>query len=192
VALMLALIAGLLAPHLGIADNPYKWLPSAVALGLCVTLVAAGVFSSGYDREQPRPDTIFFGLDADTGKAVWATNDAQPDEWTSQFLRGGSQAQLKEFFPLSRRQYFQSQATAIPLSAPEVSLLNAGQSGAGVKTLSLRVASTRQAPLMSVYIDAGGDILASSVNGKRIDTPPPAAGSQFKNQWVLFYFAPPA
>lgn len=191
-AIVLALIAGLLVPHLGLVDAPSKWLPPAVALVLCVTLVAAGVFTSGYDGEQPKPNTIFFGLDADTGKAVWVTNDAQPDEWTSQFLRGGSQAQLKEFFPLSRREYFQAPATAIPLSAPEVSLLNAEQNADGVKTLNLRVTSTRQAPSMSVYVDAGGDILASSVNGKRIDIPPLAAGSQFKNQWVLFYYAPPA
>lgn len=192
VALVLTLIAGLLVPHLGLVGTKYKWLPPAVALALCLTLVAAGVLTSGYDHEQPKPNTIFFGLDADTGKAVWATNDARPDEWTSQFLRDGAQAQLKEFFPLSRRQYPQSQAAAVPLSAPEVSLLNAEQTGDGVKTLNLRVTSTRQAPMLSVYVDAGGDVLGASVNGKRVAGPVPGDGSQFKNQWVLFYFAPPA
>jgi MFS family permease len=192
VALMSVLIAGLLVPHLGCVDTPHKWLPPAVALALCLTLAAVGVFTSGYNREQPKPDTIFFGFDADTGKAVWVTHDAQPDEWTSQFLRGGAQAPLKEFFPFSRRQYLQSQATAGPLSAPEVSLLNTEQTGDGLKTLNLRVTSTRQAPLMSLYVDAGGDIIGSSVNGKRIDGPAPGPSSQFKNQWVLFYFATPA
>jgi hypothetical protein len=83
---LLVLLLGLLAPQLAAQILRRRWLPAAALAG--VGLIVAGGAASGYDAEHPRPDTLFYTSNADTGEAKWATLDPEPDEWTKQFLSG--------------------------------------------------------------------------------------------------------
>jgi|SRR5215213_3862040 len=66
---------------------------------------------------------MFYALNADTGKAVWASSDARPDEWTSQFLSSDAPvAPLEEYLPwLNRAVFIQQPAPAATLAPPEIS-----------------------------------------------------------------------
>jgi len=90
---VLVLVLGLVAPQLSLMARAvrWRWLPTAATLLAAligVGLLLGGNATSGYDTAHPRPDTLFYGLNADTGEANWATLDPELDEWTKQFLSG--------------------------------------------------------------------------------------------------------
>ncbi|MFT3769931.1 MAG: M20/M25/M40 family metallo-hydrolase [Minicystis sp.] len=88
-ALAPAAVAALLAAgalpalrHLhGPGVRPHR-LTLVVALAL---VVGAGVIPP-FDADHPRPDTLFFAVDADTGRSYWVSPDRAPDDWTSNVL----------------------------------------------------------------------------------------------------------
>ena len=59
-------------------------------------LFAIGMRESHFSDTQPRPDSIFYILDATSGHATWASLDRAPDRFTAQFfqshVRAGSLA----------------------------------------------------------------------------------------------------
>ena len=78
------ILLGLLAPQVSILSRS-RWLPLA-AVAACIVCAAGANFTSRFDVDHPRQNSVFYALDGDTGKAIWASSDAVPDEWTSQFL----------------------------------------------------------------------------------------------------------
>jgi hypothetical protein len=88
VMVMVVLLLGLLVPHLTVIAASRKWLLPGVTAVIAVILIVLVSFSSRYDAKHPRQDTILYGLNTDTGRAVWASSDKKPDSWTKQFLAG--------------------------------------------------------------------------------------------------------
>ena len=80
------LLLGLLIPALKLISGAGRWWLPAAAAVLCAGCLAAGAYMSGPNREGPRTDSIYYGLDADTGKAVWFSLDQQEDDWTATYL----------------------------------------------------------------------------------------------------------
>ena len=106
---------------------------------------------------RPGTDQIRYQLDADTGQAVWQSDDQRLDQWTQQF------------FPSSTGQGpFQAKAPSVALAAPTVSLLGDTLSG-GTRTLRLQVASQRHAAYASVIVEAQGEIVAASLDEHPFD-----------------------
>ena len=70
-----------------------------------------GLAYSGFGAGQPRPDNIFYGLNADKHEAVWASTDASPDQWTKQFLTNPQHNILDEYFPGTGRRTVSCSAT---------------------------------------------------------------------------------
>lgn len=48
--------------------------------------MVAAHFNSGFDAAHPRPSSLLYVADEDSGEAYWATYDQQLTEWNSQFL----------------------------------------------------------------------------------------------------------
>jgi hypothetical protein len=192
---MVVLVFALLIPHLKMIAASNRWLlPGAAALTALVLIVAASL-SAGYDAKHPRQDTVLYDLNADTGKAIWASSDKSIDSWTQNFLPANIQrGPLTEVFSLaSSRQFLRSPAPAEALSSPNIALLE-DRAQDGVRTLHMRVTSRRQAPLMAIFLDSPAEVVGSLVNGKRIvtqntrDTP---VSSGARGQWDLRYYAVP-
>jgi Peptidase family M28 len=188
-ALLVVLAFGLLLPLVGFAAPRRRWmLPGLLALAGVASL-AAGSLSAGFDGRRPRPDNVFYGLNADTAKAVWASADESPDAWTSQFFPGAAErGALPEFLPLSRRPLLQAQAPAEQLDAPRIELLG-DEAGGGVRTLRLRVTSPRRAPVVTVAAEQGARVVGSAINGKRIEID---ARAQAERPWAVRYHGLPA
>jgi hypothetical protein len=145
----------------------------------------AGIVTSGFGVSQPQSDSLFYGLDADSGKAFWASGDRRPDEWTRQFITAkAGRANLAEVFPLGTRQYLKEQAPAAPLTAPHVELLSDSTEG-NLRTLRLRVVSARAAPYISVYVEPEVEVLAATVNGQELKG---LNSSKGEKEWALFYY----
>lgn len=191
VVVLVTLLLGLLVPHLGLMARPHGWtLPvGAVVLGLGV--IVAGVLSNRFDANHPRQDNVTYGLNADTGKAVWASVDERPDEWSRQFFTGQQElGALAEFYPTTRRPFRKSEAPPLQLPAPQVQLLEDQRSN-DVRTLRLRITSPRQAPVVAIFADEKTEVLGAAVNSKPIESDEAATRPGPKAPWGLSYYALP-
>jgi peptidase M28-like protein len=183
VMVLVVLLTGLLIPHLSFIPASVKW---SIPLGLAaisVVLLVIGSFTSGVDRNRPQPNSVFYGLDADAAKAVWASADETIDSWTQQFFNtGNNRAPLTSYLPLSTRVFFQAPAPIVQLAAPQLEVVK-DETNNNVRTLRLRVTSGRQAPVVSLTVDSDVQLTSSSVNGKQIE------GEYGPGiPWALYYY----
>lgn len=165
VAVPPALLCGLLVPHLQMLAGRKPWVFPTIAAALALALVAGG-FAAARAGGAAEMNNVFYGLNADTGEALWASADAAPDSWTSQFFpNGGARRQLADVFPVVDDGAFLTAAAApAPLPAPEAKLVEDARGGE-TRVLRLRVSSPRKAPLVSLYVGVGGELLGASING---------------------------
>lgn len=185
------LLIGLLLPLLEFTSKPRPWMLPAMALLVALGLGAAGIATGGFDRSNPRNQNIFYGLNADTGAAVWASDDPRPDEWTSQFISANAEpGSLPDFFPVATWNFIKGEAVSLPMPAPAVELLGEDLE-AETRTIRLLIRSQRKAPVATVYVEGGEDIAGAYIDGKSLvaqgdDRPRTNAG-----QLVLHYHGLP-
>jgi len=176
VTAMVVLLLGLLLPHLRLITTRFEWvLPGASAVAAIVLLVI-GVLANAAP-EVKSSNRIYYALNADTGKAVWATT--QPDERASQFFNGATeQGTLADFgYKRMSRQYTLNSAPVAQLPAPEMTVLE-DRTVDGVRVLRIRVSSMRQAGRLFVYVDSNAEVLRARVNNS-------AVSDELKDQWGL-------
>jgi hypothetical protein len=177
---ILVLLLGLLAPQLSLIAQAVRrrWLPTAATLLAAlagVGLLLAGNAASGYDAAHPRPDTLFYALNADTSEANWATLDPELDQWTERFLSGDTEERtLGELYGGDDpTKILTSSAPVAPLKPPELVLLGQEANGA-TRTLRLHLASPRRAWRATILPGKDVEILGWRVNGK----PPQDVGDE--------------
>jgi hypothetical protein len=189
---LVVLLLGLLLPLVEVMSRLKRWwLPAALG-GLSLILLVAGSLTAGFDREHPKPSSLFYGLDGDTGTGVWASLDEKPDEWTSQFFApSAKRAPLDKYFVFSSRKYLQTETAAVaPIEPPVVELLGESASDEQ-RTLHLRISSPRRAPLVMLHLENGG-VVEAVINGKRVDARHLAVAGESRNRWGLRYYGVPA
>jgi len=191
VMVMVVLLFGLFTPHFCLMTMRHKWLlPSMATLGSIGFMIAASL-TAGFDSHQRKPNSLFYSLNVDTSTAIWASADAEPDAWTAQFLSEDTeQATLPEFFPLSSREFLRSRAPLAPFTAPSLVLL-ADYTRDNVRTLDMQITSPRQAPVISLYVDARTEVLGAMINGKPIQNQETERHGTSKTHWGLRVWAPP-
>lgn len=192
VVVFLVLLLGLLVPHLALIARPYRWLlPGAAALA-CLALLLAGIVSPDFDAAHPRPNSLFYGLDADAGTAIWGSMDKEPDEWSARFLSAHPQSKpLPAFFSATASAtYLQTAAPVAPLDAPQAELLD-DKTNNGIRTLHLHITSPRRATVLTLFLDSKVEVLRATVNGTLIEDGNTPALKSFKGNWVLRYYAVP-
>ena len=189
VIVMVALLGGLLIPQLALIRSSAKWwLPigTTVAAAIFITLA---IFNPGFNRQHPKSDNLFYVLNADTGKAVWASNDVATDQWTSQVLQGNIQrTSLTEYLPLNPNKYLNAPAPAIATQPADIRVLSDSTQG-DVRTLSMRVISTQGVLSIAVPRDANVEIVGATINGKRAENVKTTTGNSAV--WELNYLSPP-
>ncbi|MGA9771712.1 MAG: M20/M25/M40 family metallo-hydrolase [Blastocatellia bacterium] len=187
-AVILVTLLGFLIPVLAIATRLFKWvLPSAAALAT-IGLLVAGSFSSGFDARHPKPNNLFYALNADSGQARWLSVDPVPDEWTSQFFEDSERKPLTGFLPYVGGNFLQSEAPVLPLAAPTIDLVENSSDGS-MRRIKLRIRSPRQAQLITVRLNA--EVTEAWINGKRLDTGKPVPQPGSPPRWGFNYLAPP-
>lgn len=179
------LLLGLLLINFELVASSFRWLLPAAATVAAVCFIVAALLQP--DR-QPKSNEIFYVLNADTGKAVWATGDARPDEWSSQFLSNdAATAPLDEYLPwLSGGVYLQQAAPAATLAAPEITLMDDHVQEQTRRT-RLRIGSPREAA--SLFIYSATEISEAFVNGQPLPKRPDAPA--WEKDQLLIYYAPP-
>lgn len=188
VMVVMVMLMGLLIPNLDLMFAPKKWALPIVLAVTCLVFIVLGASTSSFNADRPKPDYIIYGMDADTGRAIWATTDDGPDQWTSQFfVAGAERSPLPEFFPLNPRTFLKGEASAAAVAPPDLALLDDSTNGQ-TRTLRMRITSPRKAPVIAVYIDSGDQPASLLINGKTLNVP---ARPQRGDWWGGQYFALP-
>jgi Peptidase family M28 len=181
---MMALLLSLLIPQLAIMTASNKWaLPGTFAL-LSVILLVVGSLTARFDNDHPKPNSVFYAMNADAAKAVWASIDSSPDEWTSQFLSNNVQrGDMSDYLFSPMSSFLKSDAPIAALPVPDVAVLDDVKAD-GARRLRVRVMSGRQAPIMSVYVNSNGETVRVVANGKETTR-------QLGNRYGLNFFGVP-
>jgi hypothetical protein len=186
-AILLVLLLGLLLPLVCQIVAANKWLlPGISALVGVIFIVFAG-WTSVPSQRHPKPDNLFYCLDAGSGQAWWASIDAQPDEWTANFFTAGMErGALTECLPQSSRTFLKSKSPVAPLDAPRVELID-DQKSNETRKLQLRLTSPRGANAISIFFDPEAEIVNATIN----ERPALSGRSAAKQGWFLIYYALP-
>lgn len=171
--ILLTLLTGLLIPPLSFLTRRIGpltmrkgWAFIGVPGLLAAVFLAVGTMNNGV--ASPKSESLFYGLNADTGEAIWATTQ-NPGRWTRPFFSsGGNKRRLGEFFPFAGEE-INSPAPPIALTPPNIARVEDSESN-GVRTLRLRITSPREAHLIEVFasVSDGAKVVAASVNGKEV------------------------
>ena len=182
------LLLGLFLINFELMATGMRWLLPAGATLAAVCFIAAALLQPDFSQQQPETNEIFYALNADTGKAVWATRDERPDEWTSQFLSSDARvASLDDYLPwLNEGVFLQQPAPAASLAAPEIKVLD-DQVQEQTRRVRIRVSSAREAA--TLYIYSGTELSEMFVNGQLLSKGEHAPAWE-KGQ-LLVYSAPP-
>jgi len=174
ICVFLTLALWALIPQIELMTRMRRWLLPGAAWVLCVLLFVGGMFATRYSAEHPQARLVFYGLNADTGKATWFSPGEAADEWTAQYVSPSpSREPVPEFFPdAPGSRFLKNEAPRVALAGPEVLLVEEKKEGA-TRTLSLLVTSPRKARSLTVYV-AEPEVLAASVNGKPLEKDPDA------------------
>jgi hypothetical protein len=166
---LLVLLFGLLVSQLPLIAARFKWVVPEAAAVAAIVLLFVGALTSPAPIERPG-NQIYYALNVDTGKAIWASDLTQRDDRTSQFFGGAeTTGSLADFtYQGTSRQYTVNAAPVAQLPAPEMSVVE-DKSVDGVRTLRMQVSSPRQAGKLSVYVDSNAEVLSASVNNTPID-----------------------
>lgn len=186
-AIVGAMIFGLALPYLDWMSAGTRWIaPGALAI-IAALLFGLGRHASTFSAAQPRPDTVFYLLDSNSGTASWESLDRAPDRWTAQFfqhhVRLGSLATatgMTATIPADPRaarynpgQLFSrvgggltivGDAPVVPFAPPELTVTSDTQSGS-VRTVRMHIASARHAPIVWIAVPYGVEVTGSSADG---------------------------
>jgi len=154
-------------------------------------MIIAGGLTTGFDEQHRKANNIFYVSNADSGKAVWASFDRAPDEWTSQFLTGDVKKIMKtELFPWMMQETLQSPAPVAPLAGPLLKVEGEATQN-GVRSVRVRISLHRQSRTVYICAEPETEVLGALVNGRRVAATGALTPSQTRNPWRLRYSALP-
>jgi hypothetical protein len=182
------MLLGLLVPHICIMTAHRRWFLPGIALITSLALLAIAITRRGYDAAHPRADSILYALDADSGKAVWASGDMTPDAWTLQFLGTVSRPGALARFSYRLRKVREADAFPISVAAPQAVVTDDLTVGR-VRLIRLLISSLRRADVIGMTVE-NAKVLEADVDGRRI-TMPAAGPVDGPEHWSLVYVAAP-
>lgn len=82
--ILVTLLFFLLLGYVNFYKQKERW--ALLGLVLCLSFFISTHFTSGFDKDQPKPTSLLYVLDSDNNTARWATYEKVPSEWTRQYL----------------------------------------------------------------------------------------------------------
>jgi hypothetical protein len=183
--LLFFLLFPVLEPPVRNAGNS---LPLLLLAASAVCFISAAS-TTEYSAAHPKPSMLAYALDADTGKAVWASSASRLDSWTAEYLGASpTRGKLPDFFPeWYPIEFLQHEAPTVTLAPPQATLVTQSQDATG-RVLRLRIASPRHARTIHVGVSQG-QVLSASANGRDLGQPSQARWNQ-NGPWTFDYCNP--
>ena len=175
-----ALLAAFAAPAARLVLQPSPRLVPLAAAAIAVACYLGAGLADPFDRDHPRPDTLVFAVDGDSGRAWWLSPDPTPDAWTAPALAGAAARPSAPLpFPLDGALLVAPAQPSTVEPGPSVNWLTAPATSVGAE-VRLRVDAPVGTELLAVHIDG---LLWARV----LDHPVPLQGGALD----LRFFAPP-
>lgn len=173
--LAVSLPIGMLAPHLGLLSERAPWAKAAGLGVLALAMTASAVAADRIGPERPRVSSLFELVDADSSRAWWLSQDAEPSPWVAGVLgRGAERGGYPGLLPGSDGGEVLRAETAAPeLPPPVVETVSDVVDEA--RRLTLRVRSPRGAPVARLVAGSLVQIRAVEVAGRRVELEDPSA-----------------
>jgi hypothetical protein len=163
VALVVVPVLWLFLPTCVAALGSRAWACLAIATAPCIWLVVVTGAGAEADGTRPAANSLFYGLDADSGTAFWMSTDRSPDPWTARYLSERPRSEpVPSFFPKSDDPVLLQSAPRVELAPPEVRWMHSEEHD-GVTTVKLHLRSARGASELSVYVDAKSEVVGARV-----------------------------
>jgi hypothetical protein len=163
-------------------------LPTLTAALAVLAFTVAGLVVDRFDAAHPSPTHLMYALDTDTNQARWLSEEASPQEWTSQYVSGSPSAVTDVLPAFGPERLLTGAAQAANLPAP--GLIAQDESTAGdLRTLRLRLTPQRPARLVTMHVGAEAIVTAATVGGREVPTDKTAGGPW---GFGFVFHAPPA
>ncbi|MFG2631448.1 M28 family peptidase [Streptomyces sp. NPDC048473] len=161
----------------------------AVTVAGVGTLVV-GTALDGYNAEEPRPVSLGYVLESDTGKATWVSDGDSSQPAVGKLLTG-EPARFEDRVPaLDDAVLANGAAKAAPLDTPRTANVSSTEAD-GVRTVRFRIQGPADAHTIAVHADTRAhQILDATVEGAKLTGGPKRPGSGWG--WSFDYAAPPA
>jgi hypothetical protein len=171
-ALFIAPLVGLYLRHLELlselAGPARRWAAPAAIGVIAVALIVYANATSGFSADHPRPNHIAYEVNADTGQARWVSLDPEPDAWSAQFLTADPASGEYELAPGTMVPAQEAAAPLVPLAMPGAEIISDATAD-GVRTVTFRLMSPRGAADLTAVIEAEGELLSASLDGRPVD-----------------------
>ncbi|WP_162051486.1 M20/M25/M40 family metallo-hydrolase [Pontibacter pamirensis] len=153
---LFVLLLGLLLPLLRVIERSFSW--RGFPLLPLLLLLAGGIeVARAIGYEQPAPERplhshVSYFLNADAGKAYWASAFQVTDEWNQQFFQDSTTTgPLREIYPHAAIEYLKSEAAPLTVPAPVAEVLQDTVIG-DERLLRLRLSSPRGAAHLELVL----------------------------------------
>ncbi|MFZ2530285.1 MAG: peptidase M28, partial [Rhodococcus sp. (in: high G+C Gram-positive bacteria)] len=170
VAVLFAVLLPLTAPLLpgeGAAPVPAVTVAATVTVIAVVACTLLGGYTNRDGATAPRQEELFYALDADTGRAVWASSSRPRSDWSADLLTE-SPAPLPTQFPWRQSTSLaHGPAPVTAVEPPRIEVLGDARGDDG-REVRLRLFSPRGAPTVGLWVD-GAIVREATVDGSPVD-----------------------
>ncbi len=185
------LLLWLLIPLLEFLTSRHRWLLPGVTLAVGLIFIGVGGLLVGFDKQHPQPYHMIYGLDADTGKAIWASADGSPDKWVAQFFPMGAQrVTLNQYYYRNPRKFLVNPAPVVTLPMPTITLVSDEKAESGSRILRLRIEAPENETSVFINVSSEAKTQQASVNGKEINGGGAKGRFELGTDWGVRYYAP--
>jgi len=140
-------------------------------LGAGILMSGAVVFGRGFDARHPRPEELFFAIDADRQQGFWASQDARPGSWLGDFMGvGAREANTSQILP-GYDQEIRIKDSALPVYSAARLSVQKEQIKDGVREIHLHLQVANAGEYVNLLFANEGGIKTASVNGFPVDVP---------------------
>jgi hypothetical protein len=191
VMIPLVLVLALLLPSAMPEGWQRRWALPGLSAAAAIVFFLLGSLTAAQSKDQPAANTVLYCMNGDANQALWASIDAQPDVWTSQFFRPPPErGRLPECLPQSEREFLRAPAPVTQMAAPKAELL-ADEKIGEVRTSRWRLTSPRNGATLAIFLDQETSVLEAFVNGKVM--PPEFIKTEAKEsrRWTLYHYGLP-
>ena len=185
VLIFVTLFMGLLLPAFELIRRRWPAVLPLYAGGVAAALLVAAAVRSGRSAERPQPNSLFYALNGSAEKAVWASFDDEPDEFTRPFLSADpADDNLAGFVPPAPMRYRVRSAPVLGVPLPDARVED-GPPLADRRTRRIHIRSMRGARVLSVSVNTLTGISAADVNGRTLP------GAEKPGEWGFTYLNVP-
>lgn len=188
---LVALLLGAMQLQLSVLTERKPWLGPILALIVTMTSLGTALLKRDSSVACPKPNSVFYALNADSGHAIWGTWDATLDAWTGQFFSvPPDTTPLKEFFPVWPKPLLHTPAPQLEQEAPEVTVISDTRNDS-LRTMRLQVRSLRPSDFLSMNTEPGRRIFDVRVNGVAAQDSVPTVSlipPSDRRPWILYFF----